>query len=57
MKKEYKTPAVEVLEYMTEGMTCTSGVGSDNGIDYGGVDENGSMNAETRMLFDDFQSE
>lgn len=54
MKREYKNPAVEVLEYMTEGMTCASGVSSSNGLEYGGVDENGSMNAETRMLFNDF---
>ena len=29
-------------------------VNSDSGIGYGGVDEDGSMNAETRMPLDDF---
>jgi hypothetical protein len=54
MKREYQAPATEVLEYMTEGMTCASGVSSNNGLEYGGIDENGTMNAETRTLFNDF---
>ena len=57
MKREYPAPAVEVLEYISEQMIAASdanGVNSDNGIGYGGVDEDGSINAETRMLFNDF---
>lgn len=54
MKREYQAPATEVLEYMTERMTCASGVSSNNGLEYGGIDENGTMNAETRILFNDF---
>lgn len=57
MKRVYEAPAVEVLEYISEQMITASGVNSDSGIGYGGVDENGSMNAETRMLFNDFLSE
>ena len=54
MKKVYTTPAIEVLEYISEQMIAASGVEGSNGISYGGIDENGSMNAETRMIFNDF---
>jgi len=54
MKRTYIAPATEVLECMTEQMIATSDVTSDNGLDYGGIDENGSMEAETRMLFNIF---
>lgn len=55
MKKEYIAPAVEMLECETVGMTCASGATSDNGIGYGGIDDNGSMEAESRQLFNIFQ--
>ena len=54
MKREYRTPSTEVVEYVASEMIATSGVSSDNGIDYGGIDENGSMEAETRFLFNMF---
>lgn len=54
MKRIYLAPAVDVLEYVTEGMVCGSGVTSDEGIGYGGIDENGAMEAETRQLFNIF---
>ena len=54
MKKEYTAPAVEVLEHISEQMIAASGVEGNNGIGYGGVDEDGSMNAEARILFNDF---
>ena len=54
MKKEYRNPVIDVLECMTEQMIAASGVDSNNGIGYGGIDDDGSMNAETRMLFNDF---
>ncbi len=60
MKREYTVPAVEVLEYISEQIIAASdasGVNSDSGISYGGVDEDGSINAEARMLLDDFLSE
>ena len=60
MKREYPAPAVEVLEYISEQMIAASdanGVNSDSGISYGGVDGDGSINAETRMLLEDFLSE
>lgn len=43
MKTLYITPSVEILELSTENMIATSGVTSDNGIGYGGVDEDGSL--------------
>ena len=39
---------------MTEQMIAASGVDSNNGIGYGGIDDDGSMNAETRMISNDF---
>ena len=54
MKKEYRNPVVDVLECMTEQMIAASGVDSNNGIGYGGIDNDGSINAETRMISNDF---
>ena len=57
MKRVYEAPAVEMLEYISEQMIAASdanGVNSDSGISYGGVDGDGSINAETRMSLDDF---
>ena len=41
-KKEYMTPSLVVMEISTTAFLMVSGVGSE-GIDYGGVDENGSL--------------
>lgn len=60
MKKVYTTPAIEVLEYISEQMIAASddnGVSSENGIGYGGVDSNGSVEADTRIIFNDFPFE
>ena len=54
MKREYTAPAVEVLEHISEQMIAASGVEGNNGIGYGDVDEDGLMNAETRILFNEF---
>lgn len=54
MKREYRTPTTEVIECLTGEMIATSGAYSVYGIDYGGLDENGSMEAETRQLFNFF---
>ena len=52
--RAYITPAVDVLEYMTEQMLAASGVScSEIGIEYGGVDENGSVNASSRFMLND----
>ena len=60
MKNEYMTPAVELLEYISEQMIAasdTNGVSSENGIGYGGVDSNGTVEADTRIIFNDFPFE
>lgn len=43
MKKIYITPSIEVVDYSTETMMAASGVSSNNGIGFGGVDEDGSI--------------
>lgn len=42
-KKEYMTPNMEVMEIKTMTLLAGSGVNSDLGIDYGGIDEGGSL--------------
>ncbi len=57
MKNVYTTPAVEVLEYISEQMIAASdanGVSSENGIGYGGIDLSGTVEADTRIIFNDF---
>ena len=57
-KKEYMTPSLMVMEIATTTFLMMSGVGSE-GIDYGGVDENGSLEpsapsmSDASNLFDD----
>ena len=52
MKRKYMAP--DALEYIMEEMIATSSVTSNNGLDYGGIDEEGELDAESRMNFDDF---
>lgn len=49
MKKTYQTPQIALLECWGEPLMAASGVAStDMGIDYGGVDENGAYDPESR---------
>ena len=49
MKAKYITPGMEIEEISVESMIATSGVHSDEyGIDYGGVDEDGSLTPSSR---------
>lgn len=41
MKKRYMTPAMEMLDCIGEELLSGSGVNSENGIQYGGIDETG----------------
>jgi hypothetical protein len=50
-KKDYKTPSLMVTEIATTAFLMTSGVGSE-GIDYGGVDENGSLEPTAPIMPD-----
>ena len=48
MKAKYITPGMEIEEISIENMIATSGVTGDNGIGYGGVDEDGSLTPSSR---------
>ena len=43
MKKTYFAPTVEVIEVKANQLLMASGVASNNGIDFGGVDEGGTL--------------
>lgn len=62
MKKTYLRPVSIVLGMSLQTMVCTSGVTSNNGIDYGGVDEEGTMTPAARRrhrrdMWDDEEEE
>lgn len=48
-KKEYMTPSIEVVEIKNMQLLAGSGVTSD-GIDYGGIDEEGILDPMTPEL-------
>ena len=48
MKKIYIAPNTVVVEIESEMILAASGVHSDKGIGYGGVDQEGSMEAEAK---------
>lgn len=54
MKRKYMAPDIKTLDFIMEDVIAASSVTSNNGLDYGGIDEDGNMEAETRMLLDDF---
>ena len=61
MKKTYLQPSTEMVIIGTTTMICASqGITSDNGIDYGGVDENGEKDPSSRRqrnLWEDEEEE
>ena len=56
MKKIYLQPSIEMDSIGTEGMICNS-VTSDNGIGYGGVDEDGGKDPASRRHRDLWENE
>ena len=50
MKKTYVTPMCDSTWMDAEEMVAVSGVESDTGIEYGGVDVDGNQDPETRTL-------
>ncbi len=50
MRKLYIRPSVKTMECESDELMYASGVYSDKGIDYGGVDEDGSREASSRQL-------
>ena len=50
MKKTYIVPNTVVVDIESEMILAASGVYSDTGIGYGGVDTEGSMDAEAKSV-------
>ena len=50
MKKTYIAPNTDVVEIESEMILAASGVYSDKGIGYGGVDTEGSKDAEAKSV-------
>lgn len=58
MKKTYLQPSTEMVIIGTTTMICGSqGVTSDKGIDYGGVDEDGTKDPSSRRQQDIWEEE
>ena len=58
MKKTYIQPLTEVVRMGTWNFICASeGVTSNNGIDYGGVDEDGELDPASRRRRDVWDDE
>ena len=52
MKRQYITPTVMTVQAQAMQMLAASGVSSDKGIGYGGVDEGGTMDPSARRRKD-----
>jgi hypothetical protein len=58
MKKQYIVPSVRMMESESEELLTASGVRSDRGITYGGVDTEGEHEADSRrMRFDSWEED
>ena len=57
MKKTYIQPSLRSMVTETEKLMTLSGVGSERGITYGGVDENGEREADSRSFRYEFDDE
>ena len=55
-KKDYMTPSLMVTEIATTAFLMVSGVGSE-GIDYGGVDEHGTIEPSAPTMLDEIDLE
>ena len=55
-RKDYMTPSLMVTEIATTAFLMMSGVGSED-IDYGGVDENGSLEPTAPIMPDEIDLE
>ena len=51
-KKEYMTPDIQVVEIEKMTLLAGSGVSSDSGIGYGGMDEGNMLDPESPELLD-----
>lgn len=57
MKKTYIQPSLRSMVTETEELMTVSGVGSERGITYGGVDENGEREADSRSFNSTFEDD
>ena len=59
MKKKYLQPSVSMDNMALQVILAVSGVTSDKGIGYGGIDENGTKDPSSRSLglWDDEEDE
>ena len=60
MKKTYMQPLTMVAVIAKTSVVCASGVTSEKGIDYGGVDDEGGMEPASRRrrnVWDDEEDE
>lgn len=57
MKKVYMAPVTKMVAVGTEMLLAGSGVQSDNGIGYGGVDADGSKEPSARRRSDVWDEE
>ena len=48
MKQTYITPLMSAVRLHGEGLIAVSGVSSNQGIGYGGVDQNGTVEPEVK---------
>ena len=57
MKKTYTTPITEIIVFEMLPLLNLSGVSSsDQGIGYGGVDEDGESDPESRVLYEKYRA-
>ena len=57
MKKTYTTPITEIIVFEMLPLLNLSGVSSsDQGIGYGGVDEDGERDPESRVLYEKYRA-
>ena len=57
MKKTYTTPVAEIIVLEVHPLLDASGVSSpDQGIGYGGVDENAELDPESRVLYEKYRA-
>jgi hypothetical protein len=52
MRKKYMTPSTETLDCIIEDLLSGSGVNSESGINYGGIDETGGLPPASRQFLD-----
>lgn len=55
MKKTYVNPEMSIVLMQNETVLAASGVTGNNGVDYGGVDENGDKDPDVKAEFFDFE--